>query len=176
MNRSILALLPLLAATVAADEIHLRGGGKIVGQIVQETHDAVVIEVGPGRITLPAERVDHIVARSSPLSVYNQRAANLALSDVDGWLDAGLYAQRHGLTTQARAAFERVLAYSPENPIAQAALGNVMQGAQQVVESKEIHIGALELAQRLQLAHLELGDASAQAAPNLAWGATVAEQ
>ena len=136
MNRSVFALIPFLAATLAADEVHLRGGGKIVGQIVEETHDAVVIEVGPGRITLPAERVDHIVAGRSPLSVYHQRAANLALSDVDGWLDVGLYAQRHGLTTQAREAFERVLAYSPENPIAQAALGNVKQSGRWMSEEE----------------------------------------
>ncbi len=134
MNRSALALVPLLAATLAADEVHLRGGGKIVGQIVEETHDAVLIEVGPGRISLPAERVDHIVAGGSPLSVYNQRAARLALSDVDGWLDVGLYAQRHGLKTQALAAFERVLAYSPDNPIAQAAQGNVLQGGRWISE------------------------------------------
>ena len=136
VNRSVFALIPFLAATLAADEVHLRGGGKIVGQIVEETHEAVVIEVGPGRITLPAERVDHIVAGHSPLSIYHQRAANLALSDVDGWLDVGLYAQRNGLTTQARDAFERVLAYSPENPIAQAALGNVKQSGRWMSEEE----------------------------------------
>jgi hypothetical protein len=84
-----------------------------------------VIEVGAGRVTLPALRVERVVAGSSALSAFRERALALAQDDDAGWLQLGLWASDHGLHTQAREAFERVLALDPRNATAQQALGNV---------------------------------------------------
>ena len=47
----------VLPAAVLADEVFLVGGGRLVGEVVEERGDAIVVEVGAGRVTLPASRV-----------------------------------------------------------------------------------------------------------------------
>ena len=44
----------LLASTAWADEVHMRNGGVVRGVIVERTAEVVVIETGPGRVTLPS--------------------------------------------------------------------------------------------------------------------------
>ena len=69
-----------------ADSVFLKGGGEIKGEIVEQRADAVVMEVGPGRLTLPMKNVARIVSSTTDLGVYHARAAALAPGDVAGWL------------------------------------------------------------------------------------------
>ena len=127
MTRALLATA-LLAATVswsAADEVLLKGGGRIVGEVIDRNPQEVTIDVGPGTVKLPMARVDRIVGSSSRLSEYRSRAARLNPGDVQGWLALAAWADQNDLRTQARAAWEHVLAVQPDNRIAQQALGNV---------------------------------------------------
>jgi hypothetical protein len=98
----------------------------------------VVIEAGPGRISLPMARVESIVKGTSPLESYRQRSRRLAPDDVAGWLTLALWAQEQGLATQARAAFERVAALDPGNATAQAALGNEVLGGRWVSREESL--------------------------------------
>jgi len=127
MNRivavSVLALVPGLAH---ADQVFLTTGGEIKGEIVERRADALVMEVGPGRLTLPMSSVARVVASTTDLGVYRARAAALAPRDVSGWLDLAAWARSRGLATQAREAFERVLAADPGNATAHVALGHVL--------------------------------------------------
>ena len=43
-------------AVALADEVFLVGGGRLVGEVVEQRGDAVVIEVGAGRVTLPVPK------------------------------------------------------------------------------------------------------------------------
>jgi hypothetical protein len=122
---SIAAALVLAPVLGLADEIHLRGGGRISGEIVAERPDAVVIEVAAGRVTLPRQRVERIVRGSSALAEYRARAARLAAGDVEGWLALARWARGNDLLTQERAALEHVLRADPGNAEAHAALGHV---------------------------------------------------
>jgi hypothetical protein len=70
-------------------------------------------------------RVDRIVATTSDLSLYRERAARLAPGDVAGWLGLARWAEGRDLLTQAREAYEHVVAVDPENAAANAALGRV---------------------------------------------------
>ena len=125
MNRivavSLLALVPGLAH---ADQVFLKTGGEIKGEIVERRADALVMEVGPGRLTLPMSSVARVVASTTDLGHYRARAAALAPRDAPGWLDLAAWARGRGLATQAREAFERVLATDPENATAHVALGH----------------------------------------------------
>jgi hypothetical protein len=126
MMKKVILLAVLLAVPAAwADEVFLRGGGSIHGEVVQRTSASVVMEVGPGRMTLPMSRVDRIVATTSDLSIYRQKAARLASGDGAGWLVLARWAEGRDLLTQAREAYERVVAIDPENAAANAALGRV---------------------------------------------------
>jgi hypothetical protein len=129
MNRiaavSLLALTPALAQ---ADSVLLRNGGEIKGEIVEQREDAIVLEVGPGRLTVPRRNVARIVTSTTDLGIYKARAAALSPRDVAGWLDLALWAQGHELATQAREAYGRVLAVNPLNAEAHLGLGHVRVG------------------------------------------------
>ena len=126
--RRYLALLPLLfwAATPArADDILMKGGGRLSGTIVERTPAAITVEVDAGRITVPAAAVESIVPGASALATYEQRAQRLGTKDVTGWLDLGIWARDHDLSAAAQRAFEHVLLIDPGNALANRALGNV---------------------------------------------------
>jgi len=126
MPRTITLLLLAAAAASHADDVLLRGGGRVHGVVVEHTADRIVIEAAPGRVTLPASRVERVISRASDLATFEERAAKLGTSDASGWLDLGYWARERGLATQAQAAFSRVLAVDPDNAPAHDALGHVM--------------------------------------------------
>jgi hypothetical protein len=122
------AVLGLLAIPPAADadEVVLRGGGVIRGEVVADGRDAVVIEVGPGRVTVPRSRIERVVAGTSDLATFRQRAAGLAPEDTRGWLGLARWAEDRDLLTQAREAFARAAAADPGSAEAQQGLGRVL--------------------------------------------------
>src|SRR5712691_2157107 len=129
MNRTVaVSLLALVPALVHADQVVLKTGGEIKGEIVERRADALVMEVGPGRLTLPMASVARVVSSTTDLGIYRARAAALARHDVAGWLALAAWARGRGLATQAREAYDIVLAASPENAAAHVALGDVRMG------------------------------------------------
>jgi hypothetical protein len=132
MRRLVLVLAVVLATSglAWADVIHLQGGGRIDGEVVEERADAVVIEVSAGRITLPRARIDRMVLGTSALARFRARAAALAPGDVRGWLALAAWARDNDLLTQSRGALEHVLAVDPSNAAAHSALGHVLVGGQ----------------------------------------------
>ena len=129
MNRiAVISLLALSPSLAHADSVFLKSGGEIKGEVVEQRADAVVLEVGPGRITVPMKNVARIVSSTTDLGLYHARAAALAPQDVQGWLRLAAWAQKHDLATQARDAYEHVLALDPTNADAHLALGNVRLG------------------------------------------------
>jgi hypothetical protein len=115
-------LLPRMAA---ADEVFLKGGGHLSGRIVSRSATTVEVDVGAGRIAVPASSVVRIEEGRSALQDYEERAGGLAAGDVEGWLALGEWASARGLGAQAREAYHRAQAASPDDPRANEALGNV---------------------------------------------------
>jgi hypothetical protein len=128
MRFGMACLLLALAIPTRGDEIVLKGGRRLVGEIVERTATSVSIEIAPGRVTLPLGAIDRIVSGPSALSTFRQRASRLASEDAAAWLALGLWALERGLATQATLAFERVVAVQPDNAQAQEALGHVRVG------------------------------------------------
>jgi len=129
MNR--IAAVTLLALTPAlghADSVFLKNGGEIRGEIVEQREDAIVMEVGPGRLTVPRRSVTRVVSSTTDLGVYHARAATLSPRDVAGWLSLAAWARSRELGTQARDAYSRVLDVDPQNATAHQALGHVRLG------------------------------------------------
>ena len=123
-SRITVAVVTVLSALpAAADEVLLRGGGKITGVIVEKTKDAVVLEAGPGRISVPMSRVLKIVEPGSGIETYRERAAALGPRDVDGWAALARWAAEQDLVTQSREAWKKVLVADPFHPEANAAVG-----------------------------------------------------
>jgi len=124
-TRVIAAFLSAVPAVVVADEVLLRGGGRVSGVIVEHTADTIVIETGPGRVTLPTSRIAKIVESRSALQAYHERAASLSPGDAPSWAVLARWAAERDLLTQAREAWQMVLAADPSHPEANAALGRV---------------------------------------------------
>lgn len=136
MSRNWLFLVLLAPAVAGADEVYLKGGGKVSGRIVQRTATSVEVDVGAGKITVPADRVERIEQRRSPLDDYYDRAGQLAATDAAGWQALGRWASDQGLSSQAREAYTRVLAVLPNDPEANAALGRVSVEGRWVTEEE----------------------------------------
>ena len=132
---AVLALLPGLAG---ADEVLLKGGGRISGRILSRTATAVQVDVGAGVITVPMASVLSIEEKRSALDDYEERAAKLRANDVPGWLALARWSLSQGLGTQSRRAYERVLGIEPENVEANQALGRVLVDGRWVTEL-EVH-------------------------------------
>src|SRR5712691_336311 len=77
MNRTVaVSLLALVPALVHADQVVLKTGGEIKGEIVERRADALVMEVGPGRLTLPMASVARVVSSTTDLGIYRARAGH----------------------------------------------------------------------------------------------------
>lgn len=118
-------LLLLVPGLLIADVVYLEGGGKFTGQIVEQTEEKVVVNIGDGMIGVSMDRVEKIEKGPSTLDDFDARASKLGPQDVDGWRNLGLWASSKGLPAQARAAYQRVLALAPDDAEARRALGYV---------------------------------------------------
>jgi len=130
--------LVLLPALAFADEVLLKGGGKISGRIISRTDTAVQVDVGAGIITVPMASVISIEQKRSIVDEYEERAARLKDSDVQGWLQLARWSLTQGLGTQARRAYEHVLGIEPQNVEANQGLGRVLVDGRWVPEP-EVH-------------------------------------
>jgi hypothetical protein len=137
MRTPILLLAALVfPAAAAADEVFLKSGGKLSGRVVSRTATSIEVDVGAGRISVPASSVLRVEEGRSPLQEYEERAGTIAAGDAGGWVALGEWADARGLGTQAREAYTRALAASPDDPRANEALGNVQMGGRWVSEAE----------------------------------------
>jgi len=112
----------------SADEVWLKGGGRLVGEVLERTATQLMLEVGPGHVSVPISRVERVVAGPSPLSVYRSRLSRLRRDDLAGWLDLAAWAEARELGRQSRDAYAHVLTLDPTNAAAHHALGHVLVG------------------------------------------------
>jgi len=131
-----LALLVVLAVPLAADEIHLKGGGRLTGEIVEQTAESITVDIGAGRMTVRMSTVVRIDKSASPLSEYRTRAAALGDQDVEGWRELARWASNQGLGTQAREAYQHVTAVVPDDAEANRGLGLVQQDGRWMTEEE----------------------------------------
>jgi hypothetical protein len=124
-------LWPLAAST---DEVFLKSGGRLSGRIVSRSATTVEVDVGAGRIAVPASSVVRIEEGRSALQEYEERAGRVPAADAAGWVALGDWASAQGLGSQAREAYHRALSAAPDDPRANAALGNVQVGGRWVSE------------------------------------------
>lgn len=135
-NAAVAWLLFLCSSSVLADEVVLRGGGKVTGVIVGRTADSIVLETAPGRVSIPLDRVASVRSTESDLATYTERAGRLAPEDAAGWAALARWARDRDLRTQSREAYERVLALDPGNLEANRAHGRVEQDGRWMTEEE----------------------------------------
>jgi hypothetical protein len=131
-----IAAIVLGGAALRADEVYLKGGGQLSGQIVAHTDDSVTVDIGAGEMTVKLSSVVKIETGSSPVQQYKEREAALAADDVEGWRGLARFAADEGLSTQAKQAWSKVAAAVPDDPEANRALGRVQHEGRWVSEEE----------------------------------------
>ena len=132
-------LVLILAATpLLGDELFLKGGGRVTGEIVKETEATWTVDIGAGNMTVQKSAVVRIERSDSPLQNYRAQAATLAPEDVEGWRELGRWAEGQGLTMQAREAFTNVKAILPDDPEANRVLGLILHDGHWVTEKESL--------------------------------------
>jgi hypothetical protein len=136
MKRGIV-LIALAAAPVFADDVYLRGGGQITGEIVEQTEDSVTVDVGGGgTITARMSSVVRIEKGTSPLQEYRTRAEGISYDDAEAWRELARWATNRALSSQALKAWTHVVSEIPDDPEANRALGRVQLDGQWVSEEE----------------------------------------
>jgi hypothetical protein len=127
----------LLAASPAlADEVFLKGGGRITGQIVERAAESVTVDIGGGTFTVRVESIVRIEEGRSPLQEYRERAARLPDGDAEGWRELARWATGRALGTMAGQAWSHVAAVRPDDEEANLALGRVRFDGRWVTEEE----------------------------------------
>jgi hypothetical protein len=122
----------LLTLAASADVVYLKSGGSFSGRIVSRSATSIEIDIGAGRVGIPAVNIARVVEGHSPLQEFEDRASRIAADDGQGWLALGDWADAQGLGTQAREAYNRALSAAPDNARANEAVGNVYVGGRWV--------------------------------------------
>jgi hypothetical protein len=134
--RRVVAVFALAAAPLLADDVYLRGGGQITGEIVERTADSVTVDVGGGTLTARMASVVRIEESVSPLQEYRARAARIPEGDAEGWRELARWATSGALGTMASQAWSNVVAIVPDDPEANRALGRVQLDGRWVTEEE----------------------------------------
>jgi tetratricopeptide (TPR) repeat protein len=105
--RTVIVILAC-ASFAAADEVQLKGGGKVRG-VVEEQGDKIVVRMEHGSLTFARDQVEQIDrAKSSPLQEYQQRFQATDLSRVDQVEALLKWADQRKMTSAVRELRERL--------------------------------------------------------------------
>ena len=135
MRRAIV-VLALAAAPVFADEVHLRGGGRVTGEIIEQTEESITVDIGGGTLTVRMSSVVGIEKSVSPMQEYRARAAELPADDAEAWRELAGWATGNALASQATDAWNHVVEILPDDEEANRALGRVRLDGRWVSEEE----------------------------------------
>jgi len=129
-------MIALAAAPVLADEVYLKGGGRITGEIVERTDESVTVDIGGGYVTARVSSIVRIEESVSNLQEYRNRAESIPAGDAEAWRELARWASGWALSSQAAEAYSQVLAILPDDQEANKALGRVQLNGQWVSEEE----------------------------------------
>lgn len=134
--KTAFVIIALVTVPVFGDDVYLRGGGQITGEIVELTDDAVTVDIGGGYASARMSSVVRIEKSTSPLQEYRMRAESIPAGDAEGWRELARWASGHMLSSQAWEAYSQVIAILPDDQEANRALGRVQLNGQWVTEEE----------------------------------------
>ena len=127
-------VIALAAVSLFADDVHLRGGGLVTGEIVEQTADTVTVDVGGGTLSVRMSSVVGIERSTSPLQEYRARAASIPAGDAEAWRELARWAEGKALATASGEAWSKVVTIAPDDEEANRALGRVQLDGRWVSE------------------------------------------
>ena len=134
--KRVFILIALAALPAFADDVYLRGGGRITGEIVEQTDESVSVDIGGGSLTVKMSSVVRIEKGTSPMQEYRARAADIAAGDAEAWRELARWATGNALGSQVEDAYSHVLEIQPDDVEANRALGRVRLDGRWVSEEE----------------------------------------
>ncbi len=120
-----LAFLAVTAASAHADTIHLKSGGKLVGEILVEDDQSIEVRTKFGIQKLARADVARIERGDTPGETLKKRQAELEPGDAEGVFDLALYARQHRLTKDFQRLLDETVEIDPMHAAANQLLGRV---------------------------------------------------
>jgi len=121
----VLTVVAVLGGAAVADVVHLKGGGKIEGEILSDEGGKLRVKTRFGEVTIEKSKVERIEKRKTVLQEYEERLAALGEDDVEGCWDLVLFCRENRLAKQEKELVRRVLELDDQHPGANEAVGNV---------------------------------------------------
>jgi len=119
-----------------ADVVEMSDGGRLVGKIIEETDDEVVILTIRGIVArVPKERVERL-ERGEPKELYKRQLEEIDEDDADALYSLAVWCRDVGLKEEAKELFERVLKINPDYEEARWALGYIFRDGRWVSEQE----------------------------------------
>lgn len=134
--RRLILVIAVAAAPAFADEVHLKGGGRVTGEIIEQTAEFVTVDIGGGSLTVRASSVVGIEKNVSPMQEYRLRAAEVPSGDAEAWRELARWARGNALHSQVDDAYSQLLKTLPDDEEANRALGRVRLDGRWVSEEE----------------------------------------
>jgi hypothetical protein len=116
----------LLVGAARADILHLKGGGKVEGDIISEDENVIRIKTRYGMQDIPRNRVESITRSKSVRKEFEERRVALAADDAQGHFDLAVWAKKQSLRKEAQALYEKTIEIDPMHKAANEVLGRVL--------------------------------------------------
>jgi hypothetical protein len=81
VRRLFVLVLVLWPGLAAADEVFLKGGGHLSGEVVEQGPDSILVDIGTGQIGVPLSYVERIVPGPTPAKAEEETGPGLETSD-----------------------------------------------------------------------------------------------
>lgn len=120
----LLVIFVLVPIPCAADVFHLKRGGSVRGEIIEETAETVRIRTAIGTMVLRRDSVLKIERTDSVLDAYAERVEGLA-NEADAHASLAAWCAEVGLPREAKKHFKRAIELDPDHAAAREALGFV---------------------------------------------------
>jgi hypothetical protein len=125
LHAALAIALAVAVGPAAADTVYLEAGGKVRGEIVEESPTHVVVRTPYGSTTvIQREDIAKIERDQDPDAEFQKRAKALNGGDAQGFFDLGRWAKSKGLDERAKEAYARAIQADPDHAEARAALGH----------------------------------------------------
>ncbi len=134
--KRVFLLIALAAIPAFADDVYLKGGGQITGQIIERTEESVTVDIGGAYLTAKTSSIVRIEESTSPLQEFRARAENTPAGDAEAWRELAQWAHNNTLTSQALDAYSQVVEILPDDEGANKALGRVFSQGRWVTEEQ----------------------------------------
>ena len=131
-----------LVAYAAADEVVLKSGGRVQGDVVSKDAERIVLQTAYGSVTFEAADILEVTYSSPREKEIRDEVKGLAPSDIAGRLKLAADASAEGLADLSRSIYTQIIALDPSEKTARAALGYILFEDEWVTpQEKALHPG-----------------------------------